>query len=72
MGSFTSTVLSSGYTGAEGAVLGTVRVCGLSTKPGHVTANGTAVDPSHYAYIDGVSLYYPYNVDQNSICVLFL
>ena len=58
MGSFTSTVLSSGYTPAEGAVLGNIRVYGLRAKPLHVTANDIAVDTSHFTYIDGVSLYY--------------
>ena len=47
---FTSTVLSSGYTGADEAVVDLVKVFGLSGKPSYVQFNGTILPTSEYSF----------------------
>ena len=49
-GIFTSTVLSSGYTGTDEAVVDVVKVFGLSGKPSYVQFNGTDLTQSEYSY----------------------
>ena len=49
---FTSTVLSSGYTGADEAVVDVVKVFGLSGRPSYIQFNGTILLQSEYTYHD--------------------
>ena len=54
---FTSTVLSSGYSGADGAVLESVKAFGIQVRPTNVHLNTTAIGPDNVAYSNTVSLF---------------
>ena len=54
---FSSIVLSSGYSGADGAVLESVKAFGIQVRPTHVRLNTTAIGPDSVSYSNTVSLY---------------
>ena len=54
---FTSTVLSSGYSGADGAVLKSVKVFGIKVKPTNVRLNTTTIDSDKVTWSNTVSLF---------------
>ena len=54
---FTSIVLSSGYSGADGAVLESVKAFGFQVRPTNVRLNTTAIGPDNVTYSNRVSLF---------------
>ena len=54
---FSSTVLCSGYSGADGAVLESVKAFGIQVRPTHVRLNTTAIGPDNVSYSNTVSLF---------------
>ena len=54
---FTSTVLSSGYSGADWAVLESVKAFGIQVKPTIVRLNTTAIGSDYYMWSNTVRLF---------------
>ena len=54
---FSSIVLSSGYSGADRAVLESVKAFGIQVRPTNVRLNTTAISPDNVSYSNTVSLF---------------
>ena len=54
---FTSVVLRSGYSGADGAVLESVQAFGITVKPTNVHLNTTSIGSDNFKYSNRVSLF---------------
>ena len=54
---FSSIVLSSGYGGADGAVLESIKTFGIKIKPTNVYLNTTAIGSDNFTYSNRVSLF---------------
>ena len=54
---FSSIVLSSGYSGADGAILESVKAFGFKVKPTNVRLNTTTIDSENITWSHTVSLF---------------
>ena len=66
---FSSIALSSGYSGADGAVLESVKAFGIKVRPTNVHLNTTVIGSHNVKYSNTVSLFSMKSILMLSVCI---